>query len=157
MIYPSTFASENTKPPYIQPLDSHEEGKRSLELSGKRAVIVEDEGITQLQLKRILRREGVEVVGIAANGKEAIDIVLTTRPDLILMDINMPIMNGLEAAERILADYSVCVVMLTAYSDEAFVEKALQLGTSGYIVKPITAETLIPQLLAAYQKYHKRH
>src|SRR5689334_9601672 len=71
-------------------------------LMGKRAVIVEDEGVTQLQLRRILRSEGMEVVGLAANGLEAIEVVLEKRPDVVLMDIRMPIMDGLEAARIIL-------------------------------------------------------
>ncbi len=130
-----------------------EEQSASL-LSGKRIVIVEDEGITQLQLSRVLRFEGLEVVGIASDGQEAIELVLATRPDLVLMDIQMPVMDGLEASERILAQYRVCIVMLTAFSDEEFVERAKGIGTSGYVLKPITAETLLPQLQAAFQKFH---
>src|SRR5690242_14654533 len=97
-------------------------GKQSVSvLSGKRVAVVEDEGITQLQLSRILRSQGLEVVGTAADGQEAVEVVLATRPDLVLMDIRMPIMDGLEASERILAEYPVCIVMLTAFSDEEYV------------------------------------
>ncbi len=124
------------------------------ELVGKRAVIVEDEGMTQLQLRRLLRSQGLEVVGAAADGKEAVEVVLATRPDLVLMDIKMPVMDGLEASELILAEYRVCIVMLTAFSEEEYREKAETIGTCGYIVKPFTSESLMPQLRAAYRKFH---
>lgn len=124
-------------------------------LRGKRAVIVEDEGITQLQLKKMLLSHGIQVVGTASNGKEGVDFVLKERPDFVLMDIRMPVMNGLEAIERILAEYSVCIVMLTAYSGEDYRQRAQALGASGYVLKPVIAETLLPQLKAAY--YHYNH
>jgi YesN/AraC family two-component response regulator len=124
-----------------------------LSLQGKRAVIVEDEGITQLQLTKMLRSQGIEVAGTAGNGKEAVDVVLQERPDLVLMDIRMPIMNGLEAAERILAVYRVCIVMLTAFSDAEYQQRAEALGTCGYVLKPITVETLMPQLKTAFHSF----
>jgi response regulator NasT len=122
-------------------------------LSGRRVAVVEDEGITQLQLCRILRSEGLEVVGTATNGKDAVALVLSTRPDLVLMDIQMPLMDGLEASERILASYPVCIVMLTAFSDPDCVDRAKRIGTCGYVLKPFTVETLVPQLKAAFQKF----
>jgi two-component system, response regulator PdtaR len=127
----------------------------SISLRGKRAVIVEDEGITQLQLRKLLRSEGVSVVGAASDGQEGVALVLRERPDFVLMDIRMPIMDGIEAAERILAEYRVCIVMLTAFSDEAYRQRAAGAGACAYIVKPVTVETLVPQLKAAYQKYHR--
>jgi response regulator NasT len=130
-------------------------GKQSVSvLSGKRVAVVEDEGITQLQLSRILRSQGLEVVGTAADGQEAVEVVLATRPDLVRMDIRMPIMDGLEASERILAEYPVCIVMLTAFSDEEYVARAREIGTCGYVLKPITAETLMPQLQAALHRFN---
>jgi YesN/AraC family two-component response regulator len=116
-------------------------------------VIAEDEGMTQLQLRRILRSEGMEVVGLAANGREALEIVLKKRPDVVLMDIRMPVMDGLEAARRILEYYPVCIVLLTAFSDEEYQQEAQKIGACGYILKPVTAEILIPQLAAALQKF----
>lgn len=123
------------------------------ELNGKRVVIVEDEGMLQLQLRMMLRAVGMDIVGTAANGQEAIEIVLATRPDVVLMDINMPVMNGLEASEQILAQYPVCIVMLTAFSEADFQEKAKQIGTCGYVIKPVTSDTLLPQLLTAVQGF----
>ena len=131
-----------------------EQKSPSLGLVGKRAVIVEDEGITQLQLRRILQREGLEVVGMASDGKEGVEMVLAERPDLVLMDIRMPVMDGLEATERILAEYRVCIVMLIAFSDEEYRKRAEVLRTCGYVLKPITAESLRPHLSAAFETFH---
>ena len=132
---------------------SHEDQQKPVELSGKRVVIVEDEGMLQLQLRMMLRSEGMDVVGTAADGETAIKVVLATRPDVVLMDINMPVMNGLEASERILAEFPVCIVMLTAFSEEEYQRKAKKIGTCGYVIKPVTSDTLIPQLLTAVQGF----
>jgi len=126
----------------------------ALSLLGKCAVIVEDEGITQLQLRKLLRSEGIKVVGTASDGQEGVELVLKERPDFVLMDIRMPVMDGLEATERILAEYRVCIVMLTAFSDEAYRQQATELGACAYVLKPVTVETLMPQLKAAYHKFH---
>ena len=136
------------------PSPGRNEGEQAVSnLSGRRAAVVEDEGITQLQLCRILRTEGLEVVGTATNGKEAVELVLSVRPDLVLMDIQMPLMDGLEASERILASYPVCIVMLTAFSDAECIDRARRIGTSGYVLKPFTVETVVPQLRAAFQRF----
>lgn len=81
-------------------------------LAGKRVVIVEDEGITQMLLRRMLKEAGLTVLTSAVNGEEGVRTVLRERPDLVLMDIRMPgSFDGLEAARRILAEYRVCIVM----------------------------------------------
>lgn len=127
-----------------------------LALSGKRAVIVEDQGVTQLQLQRILRSEGVEIVGVASNGLDAVEVVLGTRPDLVLMDTQMPEMDGIEASRRILSEYSVCIIMLTAYLEEEYQEAAKEAGACGYAVKPVTAATLLPQIVAALNIFDQK-
>ena len=113
-------------------------------------VICEDEGILQMQLQRALTRAGLQVVGSANNGRTGVETVLRKRPDIVLMDIRMPIMDGLEATRRILAVYHPCIVMLTAYADENYQQQAREIGASGYIIKPVTTETLLPQLHAAW-------
>ena len=152
------FHRMQERAPAPSPLPSAPQSSASpaVSLVGKRAVIVEDEGITQLQLKKILRAKGVQVVGLAGNGREAVEIVLRERPDFVLMDIKMPVMDGLEATERILAECSACIVMLTAFSDAEYRTRAQALGASGYILKPITSETLMPELEAAFQRYRQR-
>ena len=121
-------------------------------LVGKRVAIVEDEGVTQLQLRMILVKAGLQVVGAAGTGDDGVELVLRERPDLVLMDIKMPNgFNGLEAARRVLAEFRTCVVMITAY--EEYQDEAEQVGTCGYVVKPVDSLTLIPQLEEAYERF----
>ena len=123
-------------------------------LVGKRVIIVEDEGMTQIQLRQILTRAGLRVIGSATNGPEGVDMVARETPDLVLMDIRMPgEYDGLEAARRILAEQTVCMVMLTAFNDDDYKAHARQIGTCGYVVKPIDRDMLLPQLEAAYKQW----
>ena len=125
-------------------------------LIDKRVVIVEDEGVTQMQLRRALGRAGLKVVGAAANGFDGVQMVLAERPDLVLMDIRMPVMDGMEALKTIMAEFSVCIVMLTAFADEASRRDAREKGASGYVVKPVTGDMLVPQLASAYNDFQRR-
>jgi response regulator NasT len=126
-------------------------------LAGKRVVIVEDEGITHMVLHRILLRAGMEVVASAMDGPAGVEAVLLAKPDLVLMDIRMPgEYDGLEAARRILAEQSVCIVMLTAFSDDALRQQAQEMGVSGYLIKPVDQEMLLPRLKAALTAYRRQ-
>ena len=120
-------------------------------LAGKRVVIVEDEGMTQLQLRKMLTRAGLNVVGTAPNGKEGVEVILREQPDLVLMDITMPEMNGLEATRIVMETHTTCVIIITAYSDEEHQQQARDAGASGYLVKPVTSDTLLPMLQKTYQ------
>lgn len=124
-------------------------------LTALRVVIVEDEGITQLQLRRVLTRAGLQVVGAAANGRDGVALVLSERPDLVLMDIRMPVMDGIEALDAIMRETPVCVVMLTAFSDSGMQRTAVQKGACGYVVKPITGDLLLPRLAEAHAAFQK--
>jgi YesN/AraC family two-component response regulator len=116
-------------------------------LTGKRAAIVEDEGLTVMQLRKTLTAAGVEVVGSAGDAVSGIELVLAERPDFVLMDITMPgELDGLDAAEAILADYPVCIVIVSAYSDGHYRDRASAIPTCGYVVKPVISQTLIPEL-----------
>ena len=117
---------------------------------------MEDEGVTQMQLRKICKLAGMEVVGSASNGEQGIICAFETRPDIILMDIKMPVLDGLSAAELILKELSVCIVMLTAFDAEEFANRAANLGTCGYILKPVTSSSLIPQLEVLYDGYTKK-
>ena len=98
---------------------------------------------------------GFELYGAYPDCSNLIKDLSAATPDVVLMDIHMPVMDGLEATQRILAEYPVCIVMLTAFSDEVYRQRAEALGTCGYILKPITVETLMPELKAAYHKFHQ--
>ena len=132
-----------------------EEVNRSC-LSGKRVVIAEDQGVTQLQLSRILRSEGVDVVGLAGNGRDAVELVLRTRPDFVVMDVQMPVMDGLEASRQILDQFHVCIVMLTAYTEAEHQLEARAIGACGYVLKPITAISLVPHLVTALREFNRQ-
>ncbi|MDX1934248.1 MAG: response regulator [Capsulimonadales bacterium] len=122
-------------------------------LTGRRAVIVEDEGITRIQLRRTLTRAGIIVAGTAGDGQDGVEVVLRERPDLVLMDLNMPVMDGFEASRRILTQYPVCIVILTAYSLEEYERQAREIGVSAYLHKPIVSSLLYPQLERAWQAF----
>jgi len=101
-----------------------------------------------------LKNAGLKVVASAINGEQGVESVLRERPDLVLMDIRMPgSFDGLEAARRILAVYSVCIVMLTAFSDEEYQKQAEELKLCGYVLKPVTTESLIPKIEAAIRNF----
>lgn len=125
-------------------------------LEGKRVLCVEDEGITQMQLSRILKGAGMEQVGQATNGPRGVALALELRPDIILMDINMPgDYNGLEAAKRILAGQRACIVMLTAYAD--YEGEAKEIGVHGYVIKPLDRATLLPKVREALVRFQSDH
>jgi len=123
-------------------------------LAGKRVVVVEDEGITQLQLRKMLTQAGMVVAAAASRGDKGVEEVLATKPDLVIMDIKMPGMDGLSAAETILRQYRVCIVMLTAFGDEEHLNRAWSIGACGYAIKPVSASSLLPLLAEAYARFH---
>jgi len=100
-------------------------------------LVVEDEGIVALDLKRILENLDYEVCGIAATGEEAIKITESERPDVVLMDIRLPGgMDGIEAGSQIRSLFNTPVIHMTAYSDDTMIQKAGKAGTSEFIFKP---------------------
>lgn len=127
------------------------------DLKGKRVIICEDEGLIIMQLNKALARAGLVVAGSANNGKDALEIVLREKPDIVLMDVKMPVMDGLEATRRIMAQHPTCIVMLTATSDAMTMEQARSYGAAGYISKPITSDTLLPALQQALQMFYECH
>ncbi|GCD08802.1 response regulator [Clostridium tagluense] len=119
----------------------------------KRIVIADDEPITRMDLKEILEAEGYDVVGEASDGFDAVELCRKHSPDLVLMDIKMPLLDGLNAAKIIQNEnLGSGVVLITAYSGKEFVEKATKVGAIGYIVKPIDEKSLIPTLEVAISK-----
>ncbi|KRL56113.1 ANTAR domain-containing response regulator [Furfurilactobacillus rossiae] len=110
----------------------------------ERIAIVDDEPITRMDIRDIVENAGYQVVGEGSDGFEAIDICQKEKPDLIIMDIRMPLLDGLKAGKKILADHlSQSIVYLSAYSDDEDTETASQIGAVGYLVKPLSERSLL--------------
>lgn len=125
------------------------------EKTAQRALICEDEGVTVMQIRKALIRAGYDVVGEAVEGRVAIQMAQDLKPDLILMDINMPgPIDGIGATREILQNQPVPIIMLTAYSDGHSVDSALDAGACAYLVKPITSEQLLPAIKLAISRFH---
>ncbi len=133
-----------------------QQGALYQKLSGKRVVIVEDQAMTVVQISKALRQAGMEVVGAAVNGIEGVHLVKKHRPDLVLMDINIPVMNGIEVARRVMESTPTCIVMITAYSDDGHKNGAHEAGVCGYVTKPFSAESLLPAIAEAYGSFQAR-
>jgi response regulator NasT len=111
-----------------------------------RVVIAEDEAIIRLDLKEILTSAGYDVVGESGRGDEAVQLVAEHRPDLAILDIKMPGMDGLRAAREITSQYQVAVMLLTAFSQRDLIEEARDAGVAAYLVKPFQARELLPAI-----------
>ena len=112
------------------------------ETVSRRVVVAEDEALIRMDIVEVLRENGFDVVGEAADGEAAIELTRELRPDLVVMDITMPKMDGLTAAEAIGKERLAPVVMLTAFAQPEFVARAVEAGAIAYVVKPFTPEQM---------------
>lgn len=117
-----------------------------------RVLVVEDETLIRLDIVETLEDAGYEVVGEAGDGESAIELAGELEPDLIVMDVKMPGMDGITAADRILEEHRVAIVMLTAYSQRDLAERARDAGAMAYVVKPFTPADLIPAVEIAVSR-----
>lgn len=122
-----------------------------------RILLVDDESIIRLDLREMLKEHGHEIVGEGSNGEEAVELARKLNPDLIVMDIKMPVMDGLEAVKRINVDRTIPVIMLTAYSQPELVQQATELGVYGYLVKPIKEADILPTIEVALARAGELH
>jgi response regulator NasT len=118
-----------------------------------RVVIAEDEAIIRLDLKELLEEEGYEIVGETGRGDEAIELVRQTNPDLVILDIKMPGMDGLSAARHISSERMAAVLVLTAFSQRDLVDQARDAGALAYLVKPFQKSDLIPAIEMALGRH----
>lgn len=118
-----------------------------------RVVIAEDESIIRMDLREMLEEEGHEVVGEARNGAEAIELTRELGPDIVFMDITMPDVDGIQAAEVIGAEQLAPVVMVTAFSQASYVEGATKAGAMAYVVKPFSRADIVPAMQVAVSRY----
>lgn len=121
-----------------------------------RVVLAEDEALIRLDLKEMLEEEGYEVVGEAGDGETAVRLARDLRPDLVVMDIKMPGVDGLVAAERINEERLAPVLILTAFSQRDLVEGAAQAGAMGYLVKPFQKSDVVPAIELAVARHQER-
>jgi AmiR/NasT family two-component response regulator len=118
-----------------------------------RVLVAEDETIIRLDVRAILERAGHDVVGEARDGEEAIALARELDPDLIVMDVRMPHVDGVEAARRIVEERPVPIVMLTAYAEGDLVQRAAEAGAFGYLVKPFREVDLVPAIDTARARF----
>jgi AmiR/NasT family two-component response regulator len=123
--------------------------------TARRVLIAEDEALIRLDLKEMLEEEGYVVVGEAADGEQAIDLSRKLEPDLVILDVKMPVLDGISAAERITEEAIAPVVMLTAFSQRELVERAVDAGAMAYLVKPFAKSDLLPAIEVAVSRHQQ--
>jgi len=119
----------------------------------KRVVIAEDEALIRMDLAEMLQEEGYDVVGQAGDGESAVKLATEHRPDLVILDVKMPVLDGISAAGRIGAEKIAPVLMLTAFSQRELVERARDAGAMAYLVKPFSKADLVPAIEMATTRY----
>jgi response regulator NasT len=115
--------------------------------------VAEDEAIIRMDLVETLHELGYDVVGAVGDGQRAVDVAKTLKPDLALLDVSMPVLDGLAAAEQISAARLCAVVIVTAFSQREVVERAAAAGAMGYVVKPYSAADLVPAIELAISRF----
>ncbi|MER5743787.1 ANTAR domain-containing response regulator [Streptomyces sp. NPDC059913] len=118
-----------------------------------RVVIAEDEALIRLDLKEMLEEEGYTVVGEAGDGQQAVELAREHRPDLVILDVKMPVLDGISAAEKIAEESIAPVLMLTAFSQRDLVERARDAGAMAYLVKPFSKSDVVPAIEMAVSRF----
>ena len=120
-----------------------------------RVLIAEDESIIRLDLRGLLERAGFDVCAEARDGEEAVALARSEEPDLVILDVKMPRLDGIEAARRILDERPIPIVMLTAYGQQELVARAAEAGVFGYLVKPFREQDLLPAIHTARARHEE--
>jgi two-component system, response regulator PdtaR len=118
-----------------------------------RVLIAEDETIIRMDLRDLLERSGFEVCAEARDGEEAVELARSELPDVAIMDVKVPKLDGIEAARRILDERPIPIVMLTAYGQQELVSRAVEAGVFGYLVKPFREQDLLPAIETARARH----
>lgn len=122
-------------------------------MSGCRVVVVEDETLIRLDIVEMLAESGYDVVGQAGDGEQGVRLVRALRPDLVLMDVKMPVLDGISAAEQLNDESIAPIVLLTAFSQPDIVDRALAAGVQGFVVKPFSRGDLLPAIEIARARF----
>ena len=142
-----------TAPEPPQPLDAPDDDKSHVPPLTTRVVIAEDEALIRLDLKEMLEEEGYSVVGEAGDGEQAIELAREHQPDLVILDVKMPVLDGISAAEKITEESIAPVLMLTAFSQRDLVERARDAGAMAYLVKPFSKSDVVPAIEMAVSRF----
>jgi two-component system, response regulator PdtaR len=116
-------------------------------------IVADDESIIRMDLREMLTHLGYDVIGEAADGRTALELAEKLRPDLVILDIKMPDMDGIQAAERLADGHIAPTILLTAYSEQHLIERAKNAGVSGYLVKPFRESELTPVIELALARF----
>lgn len=130
-----------------------DESNPAAPLSSRRAIVVEDEALIRLDIIETLREGGYDVIGEAGNGEDGLALARLHKPDVVVMDVKMPVMDGITAAGLIAQERLAPVVLLTAFSQTELVERARDAGAMAYVVKPFTPADLLPAVEIARSRY----
>src|SRR5512143_2029846 len=120
-----------------------------------RVLVAEDETIIRLDLRELLERAGFEVCAEARDGEEAVALARSAEPDLALLDVKMPKLDGIDAARQILDERPIPIVMVTAYGERELVSRAIEAGVFGYLVKPFRETDLLPAIATARARHEE--
>ena len=142
-----------TAPESPQPVDAPDDDKSHVPPLTTRVVIAEDEALIRLDLKEMLEEEGYTVVGEAGDGEQAVELAREHRPDLVILDVKMPKLDGISAAEKIAEESIAPVLMLTAFSQRDLVERARDAGAMAYLVKPFSKSDVVPAIEMAVSRF----
>ncbi len=123
------------------------------DLPARRVVVAEDEALIRLDLVEMLGEEGYDVVGEAGDGETAVRLATELRPDVVVLDVKMPVLDGIAAAEQIVAQRVAPVVLLTAFSQRDLVERAREAGVMAYLVKPFQKHDVLPAIEMAVARF----
>ncbi|MGY8757423.1 MAG: ANTAR domain-containing response regulator [Phycisphaerales bacterium] len=139
-------------------MTSHENMRTNIEALGlpehpARVLVVDDELLVAQGIMSTLKALGFDIVGPCKNGEEAIANCREDKPDIVLMDIQMPVMNGMQAAQIIFPELDIPVVMLTAYSDDTYLRNCVAAGVFGFLLKPASAEQLSAGITVAWERF----
>ena len=121
----------------------------------RRAVVAEDEALIRMDVVETLTEAGFEVVGEAGDGERAVELATELKPDVVVMDVKMPVLDGISAAEKLSKAHIAPVVLLTAFSQKELVERATEAGALAYVVKPFTPNDLLPAIEIALARYEQ--
>jgi response regulator NasT len=127
--------------------------QESAPVAPRRVVVAEDESLIRLDIVETLRDNGFDVVGEAGDGETAVALATELRPDLVVMDVKMPKLDGISAAAQLTKDHVAPVVLLTAFSQKELVERATEAGALAYVVKPFTPSDLLPAIEIGLARY----